>query len=143
MNYRETYNTRTLAACEKRLRWMRGTLPAMPQADIVWRFREGFRLQVAGEAHEPGGCLAFGDAHERIDEITRALDKGQAEQDGWDCLHASLECAPQGFTDADLRHLSIANDLPEEMRWMAIQELCRRHGHEHPDFQPETEGVLP
>lgn len=134
MNHHETYNTRSLAACVKRLRWMQQALPTMPECEIVWRFREGFRLQVAGEHHEPGGCLAYGDAHERIAEIGRALDKGQAEQNGWDCLNASLECAAEEFTDADLRHLSMAPDLPEEMRRRVIEELCRRHAHKHPEL---------
>lgn len=123
---KETYNTRTLAACAKRLRWMKDTLPEMPQVDIIWRFREGFRLQVAGEHHEPGGCLAFMGVEDRVREIGNVLNSGDAEQAGWDCLKELIDCAADKFADADLRFLAGAPDLPENMRYQVVREINRR-----------------
>ena len=135
---KDTYNTRTLAACAKRLRWMTNELDTMPTWSIVWRWREGFRLQIDGEQHEPGGCLWMDGTdpygRDRTTEVEDALAKGQADQAGYDCLSALLECTPEAFDDESLRHLSMSTEGGKEAPCARrafeamYQRACERKG---------------
>ena len=134
-----TYNTRTLAACAKRLRHLEATLTPMPEWTIVWRWREGYRLQLAGEHHEPGGCQWMDGStdpygHDRTAEVEQALAKGTADQEAYDCLEALLETAPQEFDKASLIHLSCTTEPGRGARIgaQAFIALCQQAMRRNP-----------
>lgn len=107
-----TYNTRTLAACAKRLRYLTDKSKAAgtkaPRWTVVWRYREGFRLQVLGEDHEPGGW----ETHSNITsihglrEIERDLKLNRADEIAGDSILETLRQQPADIDNESLRFLA-------------------------------------
>lgn len=126
-----TYNQRTLAACAKRLRYLQSTDGHLPQGIVVWRYTEGFRLQLDGEQHEPDGCRCFNASN--IDSIENALTDNQADDKAQIALSALLEVAPEEFTDQALRYLSLCDGTPSSIQQKAFLALCSRNMEKHPD----------
>lgn len=126
-----TYNTRTLAACAKRLRHIQGRDGHLPQGSVIWRYSEGFRLQLEGEQHEPDGWRCFNASN--IERIEQVLNDNQADDKARIALGALLEKAPQEFTDIQLRYLSMDISLPSNQSQAAFMALCSRNMAKHPD----------
>ena len=126
-----TYNTRTLAACAKRLRHIQAKDGHLPQGTVVWRYSEGFRLQLTGEEHEPGGYVQYNASN--IERIEEALKQNQADDKARIALGALLESEPHEFTDPQLRYLSMNTDIPSIYAQTAFLALCARNMAKHPD----------
>lgn len=110
-----TYNTRTLAACAKRLRHIQSAAPAMPGWAVVWRLQEGFRLQVAGEIHERDGWIYASSVWggPRPAEIARDVELGRADEIATECLRGTLKHQPEDLTLDQLHHLARCEDNTE------------------------------
>lgn len=126
-----TYNTRTLAACAKRLRHIQAKDGHLPQGIVVWRYSEGFRLQLAGEEHEPGGYVQYNASN--IERIEQTLEENLADDKARIALGALLETEPQEFTDPQLRYLSMDTGIPSNHAQAAFLALCARNMAKHPD----------
>jgi hypothetical protein len=130
----KNYNTRTLAACAKRLRYILSLDPKTP-CQIVWRYTEGFRLQLWNEVHEPTGCIWMREAQHGLPFIERTLEQDRADQEARDNLGALLECSPHELEDAELQHLSLCKDCGPDISERAFLTLCARKMALHPDVK--------
>lgn len=115
-----TYNTRTLQACAKRLRHV---LTKTPQAkwQVVWRFREGFRLQIEGEHHEPTGWITHGNVLTigDVKELEWDTKENRANDIAADALGYTVEYRPQDLNDEQLRFLA------QQIDYLQIAELAQ------------------
>lgn len=115
-----TYNQRTLTACAKRLRHV---LTKSPKAkwQVVWRFQEGFRLQIEGEQHEPTGWITHGNVLTIGDvvELEWDTEENRANHIAADALGYTVEYRPQDLSDEQLRFLA------QQTEFITVAELAQ------------------
>lgn len=106
-----TYNTRTLQACAKRLHHV---LTKTPQAkwQVVWRFQEGFRLQIEGEQHEPTGWITHGNVMTigDVKELEWDASQDRADEIAANALGYTVEYRSHDLDETQLRFLAQQTD---------------------------------
>ena len=108
-----SYNLRTLQACAKRLRHVLATTPEANWT-VVWRFQEGYRLQVEQEIHEVTGWIthsSLGGTVQEIERDTRIEDR--ADEIARESLYLTVKHNPDHLDIDQLRILAAAEDMPE------------------------------
>lgn len=119
-----TYNQRTLIACAKRLAHV---LSRDPKAkwQVVWRYREGFRLQIEGEQHEPTGWITHGNVLTIGDKIELEWDSTpeRSERIAAEALTYTLQYRPQDLDEDSLHFLAGQTDYPQIA--LQAQDLLR------------------
>jgi hypothetical protein len=108
-----SYNLRTLRACAKRLRHVIDTAPDTNWT-VVWRFQEGYRLQIEQEIHEVTGWIthsSLGGSVQEVERGTRIEDR--ADEIAKEALFSTIKYNADHLDVDQLRILAAAQDMPD------------------------------
>jgi len=107
-----SYNLRTLRACAKRLRHVIDTAPDTNWT-VVWRFQEGYRLQVEQEIHEVTGWITHSSLGGSLAEVERDTRiENRADEIAEETLFLTVKHNPDHLDIDQLRILATVKDMP-------------------------------